>query len=383
MERDRLLTAPFVLISVASFAQGLAFNLFLHLPGYLDGLGASEVQIGFIFGLASVAAIGVRPPIGRAMDVRGRRGVILFGGVLNVLVCGLYLGITEVGLSLYANRILHGLAQAMLFTAMFTYAADCVPARRRTEGLALFGVSGMLSMSLGGVLGDAILSRADYSVLFAAATGLALLSLVLSIPLRDRPRLDSPGDAEPHGFLAALGQRDLLPLWWIGAVFATALACLFSFLKLFVESSGLGSVGGFFSAYSGAAIVMRILLGWLPDRIGPKRVLFPSLAALSMGFVVLAYADRAQDVLLAGVLCGLGHGFTFPILFGLVVTRTREADRGSGLAIYTALFDLGIVVGAPSFGFVIGDAGFAAAFIGAAVLVAGGASVFAIWDRGR
>ena len=128
---------------------------------------------------------------------------------------------------------------------------------------------------------------------------------------------------------------------------------------------------------------MRILLGWLPDRIGPKRVLFPSLTALAMGFAVLAYADRAQDVLVAGVLCGLGHGFIFPILFGLVVTRTREADRGSAMAIYTALFDLGIVVGAPSFGCASGDAGFAAAFIGAAVLVAGGASIFAIWDRGR
>ncbi len=378
-----MLTAPFVLVSVANFAQAVAFSLFLHFPGYLDGLGASEVQIGFIFGLASVAAIGVRPPIGRAMDLRGRRGVILLGGVLNVLVCGLYLGISEIGPALYLNRVAHGLAEAMLFTAMFTYAADCVPARRRTEGLALFGVSGMLPISLGGVLGDWILTRADYSVLFVSAAGLALFSLVLSLPLRDRPRPAPQGDEAPRGFLAALGQRDLLPLWWLGAIFATALACTFSFLKLFVESTGLGSVGGFFSAYSGAAIGMRIFLGWLPDRIGPKRVLFPSLAALAMGFVVLAFADRVQDVLLAGALCGIGHGFTFPILFGMVVTRTREADRGSAMAIYTALFDLGVVVGAPGFGFVIGSAGFPSAFVGAAVLIAGGGAIFALWDRGR
>ena len=178
MERERLLTPPLVLCSLATFAQALAFNLFLHLPGYLDGLGASEVKIGFIFGLASVAAIGVRPSIGRAMDLRGRRGVILAGGILNVLASGLYLGVTDVGALLYANRIAHGLAQAMLFTAMFTYAADCVPAQRRTQGLALFGVSGMLPIGLGGALGDVILARADYSLLFIAATGLALLSFL-------------------------------------------------------------------------------------------------------------------------------------------------------------------------------------------------------------
>jgi MFS family permease len=383
MERQRLLTGPFVLCSLANLTQALAFNLFLHFPGFLDRLGTSKVEIGFIFGLASAAAIGARPPIGRSMDLYGRRGVILLGGALNVFVCATYLVVTSVGPLLYANRIVHGLSEAMLFTSLFTYAADCVPAARRNEGLALFGVSGMLPISLGGLLGDTILSRYDYSTLFATAAVLALVSLLLSLPLSDRPRHASPEDERPHGFRAALRNRDLLPLWWIGAVFATALACTFSFLKLFVEDTGLASVGGFFSAYAGAAVVLRLFLGWLPDRLGPKRVLLPALAALATGFAVLAVADQARDVWIAGVLCGLGHGFTFPILFGMVVTRTRDADRGSAMAIYTALFDLGVVLGGPGFGLVIGSAGYAVAFGVAAALVVGGAAVFALWDRGR
>jgi MFS family permease len=383
MERERLLTGPFVFCSLANLTQALAFNLFLHFPGFLDRLGAPEVEIGFLFGLASAAAILVRPPIGRSMDLRGRRGVILLGGALNAVVCAVYLLVDEVGPLLYLNRIVHGLAEAMLFTSLFTYAADCVPAARRTEGLALFGVSGMLPISLGGVLGDVILRWADYPALFAVACGLALVSLLLSLPLRDRPRWRSREEDPPQGFRAALRNRDLLPLWWIGGVFATALACTFSFLKLFVEDSGLSSVGGFFSAYAGAAIVLRLFFGWLPDRVGAKRVLLPALAALATGFAVLAVAERASDVLLAGVLCGLGHGFTFPILFGMVVTRTREADRGSAMAIYTALFDLGVVVGGPGFGFVIGASSFTAAFGAAAGLVVGGTAVFAVWDRGR
>ncbi len=307
MERQRLLTAPFVLCSLANLTQALAFNLFLHFPGFLDGLGASEVEIGFIFGLASAAAIGVRPPIGRSMDLRGRRGVILLGGALNVFVCFVYLAVSSVGPLLYVNRIVHGLAEAMLFTSLFTYAADCVPAARRTEGLALFGVSGMLPISLGGLLGDLILTRYDYSAIFVTAAALALASLLLSLPLWDRPRLSSPEGEAPHGFRAALRNRDLLPLWWIGGVFATALACTFSFLKLFVEDTGLASVGGFFSAYAGAAIVLRLFLGWLPDRVGAKRVLLPALVALATGFAVLAVADQARDVWIAGVLCGLSQ----------------------------------------------------------------------------
>jgi len=79
----------------------------------------------------------------------------------------------------------------------------------------------------------------------------------------------------------------------------------------------------------------------------------------------------------------VGHGFTFPILFGILVTRTREADRGSAMAVFTALFDLGIFVGGPMFGAVIGWAGFPAMFLCAGAAVVAGLASFAAWDRGR
>jgi MFS family permease len=382
MSEERLFTRPFVLCSVANLAQGLAFNLFLHFPGFLKQLGAGEVQIGFIFGLTAVASILARPPIGRSMDSRGRRPVILLGNALNVIVCCLYLTVGAVGPWVYAIRIAHGLAEAMLFTALFTYAADFVPAARRTQGLALFGVSGMLPISFGGVLGDVILARAAYDALFWTASGFAVLALALSLPLREAPR-GASRDEPSRGFAASLRQRDLIPLWWIGMAFALALASVFTFTKTFAMETGLGSVGAFFTAYSAAAIFLRVFLGWLPDRVGPKRVLFPALLCIATGFLLLAGAETAGDVVLAGALCGVGHGFTFPILFGMVVTRAREAERGSAMAIFTALFDGGVLLGGPSFGLVIRLGGYSAMFAAAALVVLVGTVVFAVWDRGR
>ena len=382
MPEARLLSRPFVLCFAANLAQGLSFNLFLHFPGFLNRLGASEVQIGLISGIAGVAAILARPPIGPSMDRRGRRGVILLGGMLNVLACAGYLAVSDIGPLVYGLRVVHGLGVAMLFTALFTYGADWVPASRRTEGLALFGVSGMLPISLGAVLGDWILRRASYAALFEAATGLALLAFLLSLPLRDRPR-DAGAGQRSRGFLAALSQPDLLPLWWIGGVFAIALASVFVFFKRYVDETGVGSVGDFFSAYAGTAIALRLLLGWLPDRVGPKRVLFPALLALALAFLLLAEAARPAEVLAAGVLFGFGHGFAFPILFGILVTRAGEADRGSAMAIFTALFDAGVVVGGPLFGAAVTWGGFSVMYGLAAAAVALGAALFAVWDRGR
>ncbi len=382
MSAPPLLTRAFVLCSIANLFQGLAFNLFLHFPGYLNELGARDVEIGFIWGITGFAAIVSRPPIGRAMDERGRRGVIVLGGALNVLVCALYLTVDSIGPWIYGLRVLHGLAEAMLFTALFTYAADCVPADRRTQGLALFGVSGMLPISFGALLGDAILVRAGYTEVFLAALALAALSLLLSLPLVDQPRGDAEGEPS-RGFFAALRQRDLLPIWWIGSIFAIALTAVFTFLKRYVDDTGLGTVGGFFTAYAWTAIGLRVFLGWLPDRVGPKRVLFPALAMLALAFVVLALAEDARQVAVAGVCFGLGHGFTFPILFGILVSRASDADRGSAMAIFTALFDLGLVLGGPLFGGIREAQGFPAMFAAGALAVLVGSAIFALWDRAR
>jgi len=377
----RLLTAPFLLCALGNFLQGLAFNLYLHLPGFLKILGAGEVQIGLIFGLTAAVAIAVRPWVGRAMDERGRRVVILAGGLLNVVVCLLYLTVTGLGPWVYLVRLLHGLAEATLFAAFFTQAADLIPPSRRTEGIALFGVSGMLPISLGGVLGDMILSRASYAALFAASAGLAGSSLVLSLPLRDSV---PAGDEQPsRGFFAAVIQGDLVPVWFLGTVFATALAAYFTFLKTFVMETGIGSVGAFFSAYALSAVLLRLFFAWLPERVGPKRVLFPALALLALGLVLLGRATAAGTVLVAGTLCGLGHGFVFPILSSLVVARARPAERGAALSIFTALFDAGVLIGGPALGLIIRLAGYPAMFVSAAAMVAVGSLTFALWDRPR
>jgi predicted MFS family arabinose efflux permease len=232
------------------------------------------------------------------------------------------------------------------------------------------------------VLGDWILERADYAALFATATALAAASLLLSLPLRDRPR-DPAHSGASRGFGAALTQRDLLPLWWVGGVFATALASVFTFFKRFAMETQIGSVGSFFSAYAATAIALRLFLGWLPDRVGPKRVLLPALAVLATAFVLLAAAEGPEEVLVAGILFGFGHGFTFPILFGILVSRAGEADRGSAMAIFTALFDLGVLVGGPLFGLVLMAGGFSTMYLAAGASLVLGLGVFAVWDRAR
>jgi MFS family permease len=164
-------------------------------------------------------------------------------------------------------------------------------------------------------------------------------------------------------------------------VFGGAVAAPFTFLKTFVMTTGIGSVGLFFTVYSLAAVTLRLAFGTLPDRLGPKRVLLPALLLGAVGLGLLARAQDATGIGVAGLLCGLSHGYAFPILVGMLVARAHPPERGASYAIFTALWDVGNMVASPAFGLVIQYAGYRVMFAAAAALVLGGALAFAVWDR--
>jgi len=373
-----LLTTRFATAWTVSLFSGLSFFLFVHFPRFLEGLGASEVEIGLIIGSTALSAIAIRPHLGRDLDRRGRRPILLLGGIVNVIVLALYPTVESLGPWLYTIRIGQGFGVALSFTAIFTYAADLVPADKRTQGLALFGVSGLLPIALGGVLGDLVLARWSFDGLFITSLALGAVALALSFTL---PESSTPvGRKGEVSFLRPLLQRDLLPLWWITVVFTLALNAYFTFLRTFVDASGIGTVGGFFAAYAGTAIAVRIVGGWLPDRVGAKRVLYPALALFAAGFVVLATASATTSILLAGALCGTGHAYAFPILYALSFGRARSGDRGSASAIFTGLFDVGTLIGGPLLGALVTWFGYSAMFFAAAAWVVAGSIAFSLWE---
>ena len=51
------------------------------------------------------------------------------------------------------------------------------------------------------------------------------------------------------------------------------------------------------------------------------------------------------------------------------------------MALYTGLFDLGVLLGGPSLGYVIDHAGYPPMFATAGGLLVAGALCFALWDR--
>jgi MFS family permease len=377
--RERLLTRVFVFAWASHFFHATATTAYVHLPGFLKALGASELDIGGLSGTTAGLAIVSRPLLAPLMDRAGRRAFILAAGAAHVALCVLYCFITHWGIAVYVLRALHGVVEAVIFSVLFTYAADVVPVSRRTEGLAWFGVSAQIPIALAGLLGDGVLARAGYRELFLGTVVAAALGLMLSLPLENPPA--SPAAAKSRGVVACLTQPDLLPLWFVGVAFTTSIAPLFIFLKTYVLHTGVGSVGLFLSLYSLSAAALRVFLGWVPDRIGPKRALVPAIVGVAAGLWLIARATTALEVGAAGMLAGAGHGFAFPIIVGLVVDRARAEERGVAMSLVTSIFDVGLLIGGPLFGAIIEASGYQLAFGTAGAVAATGLGAFLAWDR--
>lgn len=380
---EPLWTRAFLLAWVANFLHTTGFHVYLHLPGWVDGRGAGEILIGVVIAAMSVAAIASRPMIGRIMDTRGRRLVMIVGGVLHVLAPMLYLlvdGLPDDSWgAVIGVRLVHGVAQAAMFSVLFTIAADMIPASRRAEGIALFGISGMIPIAVGGLLGDAVIVDGDYRSLFWITSACAGLGLLCSLGLPETRR-----GGPSRSFFAAALAPELRPLWFVGTAFAMGLAAYFVFLKTYlIEAPELGTMGMFFTTYAIAAVLLRVLFGWVPQRYGMVRVLIPSMLLGASGLWLLAVADSPAYLILAAVSCGIGHGFAFPIVSALVVTRARPEERGSAIALFTALFDLGLLLGGPSFGIAVKLAGYRWTFALAGALVVLATAIFVVWDRRR
>jgi len=382
VQDTRLLSRPFALAFVANFLTALSAHTYLHLPGFLHDLGARELRIGLIMGSMSAAGLLVRPALGNLMDRRGRRAPAVIGAVCMIAACLLYLTVHSLGPWIYVVRIIHGVAIAALFSSLFTIAADVAPPQKRAGAIALFGISGLIPLAIGGLLGDLILAHGSYQTLFLATAGTATLCLLAVLPIPDTRPQRSDNEA-PNGFLDAIRAPELRPLWLIACGFALCVAASFTFLKTFVLETGVGSVGLFLSAYAAAAIGIRLTTSWLMNRTNHKRALLPALISTGAGLLVLAAASHPVMLAVSGVLCGLGHGYAFPTLAALVVDRANPSNRGAAITIFTALFDVGFLIGGPTFGLLVRVSSYAVMFTTAAAILAILAVVFYRWDRDR
>lgn len=359
---EPLFTRRFWLACSMHFSGAMALSLYILFPLFIRSLGGSEFSIGLYAGMTGAAAVATRVPLGFLLDKYGRRRVLALAGMLHVAAWVGFLTVTTLGAHLLLLVLAYGVASGSLFASYFTYASDIVPVSRRSEGIAMFGTWGMLPNGLGPWLGEILISREGFRIYFAIAAGFALVSLVISQFLPETAPLSALEHGDGPSPARNVPWRALFFFLSTTFMFGAAVNSIFTFLAPFAHTQGRGNVGSFFLSYALSAVAVRVLTGRLPDRLGLRRVLIPSLFLFAAGTLLLAHVEHPLALILVGMMCGTGHGYAFPILNVLTVQQVTAAQRGRAVSWFTAMFDLGNTLANPLLGALAEWAGYRVMF---------------------
>jgi len=349
----KLWTKPFVNLTVAHMLQGLGYSSMPLLPVYLAHLGAGRAQIGQIMACSAIGGLLFRPLVGWALDFWGKRKTLMVGTTVVVMALFLIGTIGEIGPTAYAARFVFGMGAGALFSGYFALASDLIPEKRRTEGLALFGIFGLIPLAVNPIIGRAGFADAELRYYFPMLGVVVLSSIIFLVGSGESK---SSGATKPkdkvavRDVLSALMARPLWSLWCATVAFASMVTIFIAFATVAAEARGIENPAWLWATYGTGAVGVRVIGARLPDQLGPHNIVAPALAAYGMACVLMSGATTQAEMLTAGALAGVGHGYCFPVLVSQVVSRISERFRGSSMAMFTALWEMSAVMTGPGFG---------------------------------
>jgi MFS family permease len=364
-----LFSRDFVFASLAYFFVYLSISMFYLFPLFLDRFHPSKSRVGLIMGIHSLTAIAIRPLFGRALDRQGGRKLALAGLLLMIAAMpGFYL-IQSAGILALLTRALNGMGWGVATTAMLAICSDLAPPERMAQSLGIIGAAGIVPGAIGPALAEEVLRRYTFDAVFHTSLIMLAAAFVCIAAVKAVPRLEAAPKVPPASGLAGRPFMILLIIASMPIVHGAVRGTVLNFIALFAASAGFGRVGPFFVAFSAAAIITRLGLGSISDQYGRKRVIIPTAFLMGLNLLWIAGVHSYWAFVMCGFVAGLGQGFIFPALSTYVIDFIGRENKGLALGLYLSLFDVGMGLGSPLFGWISDVAGYRKMYVVAACLI--------------
>ena len=345
------------------FTAGFLFwcslaSLLPTLPLYVQSVGGSKQQIGFVMGAFAIGLLLSRPQLGKIADSRGRKQVLLLGVSVAALAPIAYLFAKSVPL-LLCVRAFHGISIAAFTTAYSALVTDLSPPGKRGELIGYMSLTAPIGLAFGPAIGGFVQAGIGYPALFAmsaafATTALFFTSKIAEPNFAELTKSDSLSeDKNSKKYWQMLwNPRVRIPalvLLLVGLVFGT----LSTFMPLFIQETKVNlNPGLFYSTAAVASFSLRLLTGRASDKYGRGLFISGGLICYALSMLLLYFASSSGAFLIAALFEGTGGGTVLPMMVTLMSDRCEPHERGRLFSICIGGFDLGIALAGPSLGFV-------------------------------
>jgi MFS family permease len=238
---------------------------------------------------------------GRYGDRVGRRRTSVIGLVVIVLgslVCAFAPTFTV----LIVGRVIEGIGMGILFSGLLALIADAVPRELIGRAFGLWAFIGALSVLLSPVIGGALAEVASWRWIFGVNALIAIAALVAARRVILPVTAPSPSRSLQHAALFRIRS------YVAGTVVVSLVYFTFSLTWLAlvfyvgaVHNLGPTMTGLAFVLYGVWWLVLPPFTGRLADRIGVRLPMLWGSTVGAIGFIVLAFASSAENLVLLGL----------------------------------------------------------------------------------
>jgi predicted MFS family arabinose efflux permease len=257
--------------------------------------------------------------------------------------------------------LLLGLGESLGMVGMVAWAIGFMGPARTGKVMALVGMGMYGAFALGGPLGLALLERVGFAGLMMVCALLPLLGLVA---IHRLPAV-APQSGQRQSFWWIIGH-----IWKAGAAVGlqgVGFAALGAFFSLYFLQRGWPHAGLGLTCFGVGFVLVRLLGGHLPDKLGGTPVAIVSLVVEACGQYLLWLAPNPWLALLGAALTGLGCSLIFPSMGSEVIKRIPPHLRGTAVGGFAAFQDLAYGATAPAVGLLADRAGYSSVFLVGAV----------------
>ncbi|MEZ2239870.1 MFS transporter [Microcoleus sp.] len=351
------------------FTTGLLFwsslaSLLPTLPLYVQSVGGTKQQIGFVMGAFAIGLLFSRPQLGKMADSRGRKQVLLLGTLVATIAPLCYLLAKSIPLLLLI-RAVHGISIAAFTTAYSALVTDLSPPGKRGELIGYMSLVSPIGMAVGPAMGGFLQAWVGYTPLFLMSASFATMALFCTRQIVEpswgdlaKQKLLSEDKDQKKYWQMLWNPRVRIPalvLFLVGLVFGT----LSTFMPLFVqETEASFNPGLFYSTAAIASFSMRLVTGRASDKYGRGLFISGGLICYFFSMFLLYSANNSSAFLIAALVEGCAGGTVLPMMVTLMSDRCQPQERGRLFSLCIGGFDLGIAIAGPTLGFVAEQVGY-------------------------
>ena len=347
--------------------------LMTGIPLYAIHLGGNNSISGLLFGLFMAAAILFRPLFGTLIDDKSRKMVLIIGCIISTVISLSYVFAFSIGILLLV-RSLHGIGFSATTNASGTIVSDIVPRSRLAEGVGYFGLSITLATAVGPSLSLLLIQHFNYNALFLGASLISFIALCCGFFIDYEKKKPGPDvtlieKKEKRKVSEIMFEKTALPTALVTIFIFIGMGAIMTFIPTYALSLGIEDVGLYYTFYSIALLLTRIIGGRLADVFGETIVIIPGMIMMALSFVLLAFATSLPAFVISGALYGLGLGFVDPILNAIMIKLCPPHRRGAGNSTLFTAKDIGSGVGAVIWGFISLSVGFRPVYLYCAISI--------------